>query len=164
MHSFNLLSRPGKIKTKAYSGSHFPRTLAAATKAGAAKDRHCLISFGCFCGRPIPFYSSSSSLFCWGMVRRGPGQPRSTPAARHARLSQRTARLRLRAAQAAHLRTTAALVALRGPRCSLRVQYLCDNAALLHHGEEPFYFFILLGEAGYWDAGAPPDGYRTVVT
>jgi hypothetical protein len=36
---------------------------------------------------------------------------------------------------------------------------LCDNAALLCHGEEPFYFFILFGVAGYWDAGAPPDGY-----
>ena len=36
----------GKMKTKAYLGSHFPRTLAAATKAGAEKDRHCLISFG----------------------------------------------------------------------------------------------------------------------
>ena len=98
------------------------------------------------------------------MDRRGPGRPRSTPAARHARFAQRTARLVLHDAQAAHLRATAALVALPGPRRSLWVQYLRDNTDLLCHGEEPFYCFIPFGEAGYWDAGAPPDGYRTVVT
>ena len=97
------------------------------------------------------------------MVRRGPGRPCSTPAARRAHLAQRTARLVLRNAQAAHLCVTAALVALQGPGRGLWIQYLSDNANLLCHGKGPFYFFILLGEAGYWDAGAPPDSYRTVV-
>ena len=98
------------------------------------------------------------------MVWRGPGRPRSTPAAQRTRFAQCTAHLVLCNAQAAHLRATAALVTLRGPQRSLRVQYLSNNADLLCHGEELFYFFILLGEAGYWDAGAPLDGYRTVVT
>ena len=39
--------RSWKMKTKTYSCSHFPRNWAATTKAGAAIDRHCLISFGC---------------------------------------------------------------------------------------------------------------------
>ena len=118
---------------------------------------------GAFVGIRILIYSSLPSLFCWGMVWRGPGQPRSTPAAQHARLAWRIACLAIRNAQAAHLRVTAALVALRGPQRSLRTQYLSNNANLCCCGEEPFYIFILFGETGYWDAGAPPDGYRTVV-
>ena len=90
MHSFNLLSRPGKIKTKAYSGSHFPRTLAAATKAGAAKDRHCLISFGRFHRHPIPYLFFFAQPFLLGNGSEGTratsfysGRPTCPPCSAH---------------------------------------------------------------------------------
>ncbi len=47
--------QPGK-KTKAYSCTHFLRNWAAMTKAGAAKHRHCLISFGHFLWASISFF------------------------------------------------------------------------------------------------------------
>jgi hypothetical protein len=50
------MSAVGKMKTKDYSGTHSFGIWAATTKAGAAIERHCLISFGRSRGRPFPSY------------------------------------------------------------------------------------------------------------
>ena len=97
------------------------------------------------------------------MVRRGPGRPCSTPSDRAEQRRLHHARL-LR--QAGHLRAAAKDVAAQGPRRSLRIQYLEDNAHLLHHGLRPWYHLVLFGEPGYFtpDRPPPPDGYVIIVT
>ena len=95
------------------------------------------------------------------MVWRGPSRPCSTQADRARRRGLRTAcRIRLEF-EAAHLRFAAEEVTVRGPRCSLWIQYLADNAILLHQGLPLFYQLILYGEPGYFVANVPPppEGY-----
>ena len=100
------------------------------------------------------------------MVRRGPGRPRSTPSSRAERRRLRQARLLRLDFEAKHLRAAAEDVAAQGPRRSLRIQYLQDNAHLLHHGLRPWYHLVLFGEPGYFkpDRPPPPDGYVIIVT
>ena len=72
--------------------------------------------------------------------------------------------LRLRF-EGSHLRAAVNAVAAQGPRRSLRIQYLVDNAPLLHQGLPPWYRLVLFGEPGYFkDDEVPPDGYVIVVT
>ncbi len=99
------------------------------------------------------------------MVRRGPGRPCSTPADRARRLRLRNARrLRLRF-EGSHLRAAAEAVAARGPRRSLRIQYLVDNASLLHQGRRPWYCLVLFGKPEYFQEDkTPPNGYFIIVT
>jgi hypothetical protein len=85
------------------------------------------------------------------MVWQGPGCPRSTQADRARQRGLRNARRICLKFEAAHLRVLAEDVASRGPCCSLRIQYLADNANLLHQGLPPFYQLILYGEPGYFD-------------
>ena len=95
------------------------------------------------------------------MVRRSPGRPQSTQADRARRRGLRNARWICLEFEAAHLRLAAEDVAARGPRRSLRLQYLADNAVLLHQGLPPFYQLILYGEPGYFvdNVPPPPEGY-----
>ena len=75
-----------------------------------------------------------------------------------------TRRLRLRF-EGSHLRAAAKAVAARGPQRSLRIQYLVDNALLLHQGRRPWYRLVLFGEPEYFqDDETPPDGYFIIVT
>jgi hypothetical protein len=99
------------------------------------------------------------------MVRRGPGRPCSTPADRARRLRLRNARrLHLRF-EGSHLRAATEAVAARGPRRSLRIQYLVDNAPPLHQGRRPWYRLVLFGEPEYFqDNETPPDSYFIIVT
>ena len=90
------------------------------------------------------------------MVRRSPGRPQSTQADRARRRGLRNARWICLEFEAAHLRFAAEEVTVRGPRCSLWIQYLADNANLLHQGLPPFYQLILYGESGYFDNNGPP--------
>ena len=83
------------------------------------------------------------------MVRWGPSQPRSTPADRARRLCLQNARRLRLDFEGSHLRAAAEDVAARGPRRSLRIQYLADNAPLLHQGWRPWYCLVLFGEPGY---------------
>ena len=99
------------------------------------------------------------------MVRRGPGRPRSTPADRARRLRLRHARRLHLHFEGSHLRAVAEAVAARGPRRSVRIQYLVDNAPLLRQGRCPWYRLVLFGEPGYsQDDETPPDGYFIIVT
>jgi len=100
------------------------------------------------------------------MVRRGPDRPRSTPADRARRLRLRNARLLRLDFEGSHLRAAAKDVATRGPRRSLRIQYLADSAPLLHQGRRPWYRLDLFGKPGYFQADEPPppDGYVIIVT
>ena len=100
------------------------------------------------------------------MVRRGPGRPRSTPSDRAERRRLRHARLLCLDFEAGHLRAAAEDFAAQGPRGSLRIQYLADNAHLLHQGQCLWYHLILFGEPGYLkpDRPPPPDGYVIIVT
>ena len=100
------------------------------------------------------------------MVRRGPGHPRSTPADRARRLRLRHAcRLRLNF-EGSYLRAAADDVAARGPRRSLRIQSLADNAPFLRQGRRPWYHLVLFSEPGFFqdDKEPPPDGYVIIVT
>jgi hypothetical protein len=49
------------------------------------------------------------------------------------------------------------------PRCSLRLEWLQDNAYLIAAGQELIYQFVLFGEQGYNLENPPPDGYSTIV-
>jgi len=64
---------------------------------------------------------------------------------------------------AAHLRAAAELLATRGPRRSLRIEWLWYNAPALAAGQAPWYQLVLFGEEDYLHRGFPPDGYRIVV-
>ena len=64
---------------------------------------------------------------------------------------------------AAHLRAAAELLATRGPRRSLRIEWLGYNAPSLTAGQAPWYRLVLFGEEDYDQQGFPPDGYRIVV-
>ena len=95
------------------------------------------------------------------MVWRGPGRPRSTQADRARRRGLHNARrIRLKF-EAAHLSLAAEDVAVQGPHRSLWLQYLANDAILLHQGLPPFYQLILYGEPGYFVNIVPPplDGY-----
>ena len=100
------------------------------------------------------------------MVRRGPGHHHSTPSDRAERRRLRNARLLRLDFEAGHLRAAAEDVAAHGPRRSLRIGYLEDNAHLLHQGQCPWYHLVLFGEPGYFkpDRPPPPDGYVIIVT
>jgi len=100
------------------------------------------------------------------MVRRGPGRPRSTPSDGAQRQRLHNARLLRLDFEAGHLRAAAEDVATHGPCHSLRIQYLADNAHLLHQGQRPWYHLVLFGEPGYFkpDRPPPPDGYVIIVT
>jgi len=100
------------------------------------------------------------------MVRRGPGCPCSTPSDRARRRRLQNAHLLCLNFEAGHLRAAAKDVAARGPRRSLRIQYLVDNVHLLHQGRRPWYHLILFGEPGYFQADKPPppDGHIIIVT
>ncbi len=100
------------------------------------------------------------------MVRRSPGCPRSTPADRARRLRLRNARRLCLDFEGSHLRAAAAAVAARGPCRSLWIQYLADNAPLLHQGRRPWYRLVLFSTPGYFqdDEPPPPDGYVIIVT
>ena len=90
------------------------------------------------------------------MVWRGPGCPQSTQADRARQWGLHNACWICLDFEAAHLRAAAEDVAARGPRHSLQIQYLADNANLLHQGLPPFYQLILYGESGYFDNNGPP--------
>ena len=64
---------------------------------------------------------------------------------------------------AAHLRAAAELLATRGPRQSLCIEWLCYKALALAAGQAPWYRLVLFGEEDYYRQGFPPDGYRIVV-
>ncbi len=100
------------------------------------------------------------------MVRRGPGCPRSTLADRVRRLRHRNARWLRLDFEGSHLRAAAADIAARGPRRSLRIQHLANNAPLLLQGQSPWYQLVLFGKPGYFvdDEPPPPDGYIIIVT
>jgi hypothetical protein len=100
------------------------------------------------------------------MVRKSRGRPRSTPADRLRRLGLRNARRLRLDFEGAHLRAAAAEIAASGPRRSLRITYLADNASFLLHGQRPLCRLVLFGEPGYFraDQPPPPDGYRIIVT
>ena len=76
---------------------------------------------------------------------------------------RRAERRRRRNEIAAHLRAAAALIAARGPRRSLRIAWLGDNAPARAEGRAPWYRLVLFGEEDYHLHGLPPDGYRIVV-
>jgi hypothetical protein len=80
----------------------------------------------------------------------------------HQRLRRKDLRRRGNEA-AAHLRAAADLIATRGPRRSLRIAWLWDNAPALAAGQAPWYRLVLFGEDDYYQQGFPPDGYRIVV-
>jgi hypothetical protein len=94
------------------------------------------------------------------------------PPRRRARLSRNQLRLRrLRREDfrrrcneaAAHLRAPAERLATRGPRRSLCIVWLWDNAPNIAAGWAPWYRLILLGEEGYGRWGYPLDGYTVLV-
>ena len=99
---------------------------------------------------------------------RRPGRPRDTPARRRQRTKRRAKFLEQRNAAAQHLRKVAKRAAdllkrEKIPRCSLRLEWLQDNAYLIAAGQEPFYQFVLFGEQGYNLENPPQDGYSIVV-
>ena len=100
------------------------------------------------------------------MVRRGPDRPRSTPADHARQLHLQNAHRLCLDFAGSHLRAAAKDVTTRGPRRSLWIQYLADNAPLLHQGRRPWYRLVLFGKPGYFQANKPPlpDGYVIIVT
>ncbi len=72
-------------------------------------------------------------------------------------------RRRQRNGAAAHLRAAVERIALRGPRRSLRIEWLRYNAPSLTTGQAPWYRLILFGEEGYGSWGYPLDGYTVIV-
>ena len=95
------------------------------------------------------------------MLRRG--RPRLTVAQRNAARRQRNARRQRLQEIAQHLRDAATRIAAQGPRRSLRIEWLQDNAASIAAGYGPGYTFILFGEENYPTDDPPPDGYSIVV-
>ena len=94
------------------------------------------------------------------------------PPRRRARISRTQLRLRRlrreelrrrRYEAAAHLRAAAERLATRGPRRSLRIEWLWYNAPYLATGQAPWYRLVLFGKEDYDRQGFPPDGYRFVV-
>ena len=65
---------------------------------------------------------------------------------------------------AAQFRAAAELLATRGPRRSLHIEWLWYNAPTLAAGQTPWYRLILFGEDDYFRQGFPPDGYKIVVS
>ena len=94
-----------------------------------------------------------------------PPRLRAQPSQEHLRLRRlwRDDLRRRRNEAAAHLRAAAALIATRGPRRSLRIAWLGDNAPARAEGRAPWYRLVLFGEEDYHLHGLPPDGYRIVV-
>ena len=72
-------------------------------------------------------------------------------------------RRRQRNGAAAHLRAAVERIALRGPRRSLRIEWLRYNTPSLAAGQAPWYRLILFGEEGYGNWGYPLDGYTVIV-
>ena len=54
-------------------------------------------------------------------------------------------------------------LATRGPRRSLRIAWLWDNAPAIVAGRAPWYRLILFGEEGYGRWGYPLHGYTVIV-
>ena len=55
------------------------------------------------------------------------------------------------------------LLATRGPRRSLRIEWLWYNAPALAAGQALWYRLVLFGEEDYYRQGFLPDGYRIIV-
>ena len=70
---------------------------------------------------------------------------------------------RRRSKAAAHLRAAAERLAARGPRRSLRIEWLWYNAPYLASGQAPWYRYVLFGEDDFAQYEFPPVGYRLVV-
>ncbi len=94
------------------------------------------------------------------------------PLRRRAHLSRNQLRLqrlrredlrRRRNEAAAQLRTAADLIATRGPRRSLRIVWLWNNAPVCAAGQTPWYRLVLFGEEDYYRQGFLPDSYRIIV-